>query len=102
MFARKLVAVRSRRMPRRARGASGVTGWRAVAAVGDAVIVRQGAQRTARFVVHGSCGPQLDCASYAEAEAHAASYAEHAHASVWYAERGRLQLVFSFVRRTHS
>jgi hypothetical protein len=70
--------------------------WPLGAAVGDAVIVRQDPSSASRFVVHGSHGPQLACASYAEAEKHAASYAEHVRANVWYVERGRLQLVCSF------
>ena len=48
------------------------------------------------FVVHVSRGAPLACATYAEAEAHAVSYAERARANVWYVERGRLQLVCSF------
>ena len=70
--------------------------WPLAAAVGDAVIVRQDPLSVSRFVVHGSHGAQLACATYAEAEAHAASYAERARANVWYVERGRLQLVSSF------
>ena len=68
--------------------------WPSAAAVADAVIVRQDPSSASRFVVHGSDGAQLACATYAEAEAHAASYA--ARANVWYLERGRLQLVCSF------
>lgn len=70
--------------------------WPSGAAVGDAVIVRQDPSSGSRFVVHGMCGAQLSCATYVEAEAHAASYAERARANVWYVERGRLQLVCSF------
>ena len=70
--------------------------WPSGAVVGDAVIVRQDPSSSSRFVVHSRPGAQLACASYAEAEAHAASHAERARANVWYLERGRLQLVCSF------
>ena len=70
--------------------------WPSGAAVDDAVIVRQDPSSASRFVVHRSHGVQMACASYAEAEAYAASYAESARANVWYVERGRLQLVCSF------
>ena len=73
--------------------------WPSAAAAGDAVIVRQDPSSASRFVVHGRHGAQLSCATYAEAEARAASYAEHARANVWYVERGRLQLVCSFSGR---
>lgn len=76
--------------------------WPPGAAVGDAVIVRQDPSSASRFVVHGSHGTQVACASYAEAEAHAALYAERARANVWYVERGRLQLVCSFSSGPHS
>ena len=74
--------------------------WPSGAAVGDAVIVRQDPSSSPRFVVHGSHGAQVACASYAEAEAYAASYAERSRANVWYFERGRLQLVSSFGSRS--
>jgi len=70
--------------------------WPSAAAAGDAVIVRQEPSSGSRFVVHVSRVRQWACATYAEAEAHAASYAERARANVWYVERGRLQLVCSF------
>lgn len=70
--------------------------WPPGAAARDAVIVRQDPSSGSRFVVHGSHGAQLSCVTYAEAEAHAASYAEPARANVWYVEGGRLQLVCSF------
>ena len=73
--------------------------WPSQAAVRDAVIVRQAPSSASPFVVHGSHGAQLACATYAEAEAQATSYAEHARANVWYFERGRLQLVCSFSNR---
>ena len=72
--------------------------WPSAASIGDAVIVRQDPLSGSRFVVHGSHGAQLACSTYAEAEARAASYAEHARACVWYVEAGQLQLVCSFVR----
>ena len=75
--------------------------WAGGVVVGDAVIVRQDPSSGSRFVVHSSDGAQLACASYAEAEARAASYAARAGASVWYAERGRLQLVCSFSNGDH-
>jgi hypothetical protein len=71
--------------------------WPSAAAPGDAVIVRQDPSTGSRFVVHGSLGAQIACSTYAEAEARAASYAEHARVSVWYVENGQLQLVCSFV-----
>lgn len=71
--------------------------WPLSASTGDAVIVRQDPSTGSRFVVHGSHGAQIACSTYAEAEARAASYAEHARASVWYVENGRLQLVCSFI-----
>ena len=72
--------------------------WPRGATVGDAVIVRQDPSSGSRYVVHGHQGAQLACATYAEAEARAASYAERARACVWYVEGGRLQLVCSFAR----
>lgn len=72
--------------------------WPSAASPGDAVIVRQGPSTGVRFVLHGRDGPQIACSTYAEAEGRAASYAEHARASVWYLENGQLQLVCSFVR----
>ena len=71
--------------------------WPSGASGGDAVIVRQEPSSGSRFVVHGSHGAQLACSTYAEAEAQAASYAEHARACVWYLEEERLQIVCSFV-----
>lgn len=71
--------------------------WSSAATPGDAVIVRQDPSSGSRFIVHGSLGAQIACSTYAEAEARAASYAEHARASVWYVENGQLQLVCSFV-----
>ena len=65
------------------------------AAPGDAVIVSEDPSRSP-FVVHVSRGAPLVCATYAEAEAHAASHAEAARANVWYVARGRPQLVCSF------
>ena len=70
--------------------------WLSGTAVGDAVIVRQDPASGSRFVVHGGHGTPVACATYAEAEARAASYAERARSNVWYVERGRLQLVCSF------
>ena len=70
--------------------------WPPGAAVGDAVIVRQDPASAFRFVVQSRHGAPLICASYAEDEAYAASQAERARATVWYVERGRLQLVCSF------
>jgi hypothetical protein len=70
--------------------------WPAGAAPGDAVIFREDPWSPSPFVVQVSRGAPLACATYAEAEAHAASYAEGARANVWYVERGRLQLVCSF------
>lgn len=70
--------------------------WPSGAAVGDAVISREDSSSGSPFAVHVSRVRQLACATYAEAEAHAASYAERARANVWYVERGRLQLVCSF------
>jgi hypothetical protein len=72
--------------------------WLSAVSAGDAVIVRQDPSAGTRYVVHGSHGPQIACSTYAEAEARAGSYAEHARASVWYVENGQLQLVCSFVR----
>ncbi len=72
--------------------------WPSAASPGDAVIVRQDPSTGSRFVVHGSHGPQIACSTYAEAEARAGSYAEHARANVWYVEDGQLRLVCSFVR----
>ena len=69
--------------------------WPSWAAPGDAVIFREDPSRPP-FVVHVRRVAPLACATYAEAEAHAASYAERARANVWYLERGRLQLVCSF------
>ena len=97
MFARKLI-----RTSGRARAEVTHMEWPSAASIRDAVIVRQDPSSGSQFVVHGSQGPQLACATYAEAEARAASYAEHARACVWYVEDGRLQLVCSFVRvRSH-
>jgi hypothetical protein len=73
-------------------------GWRSAASIGDAVIVWQGAPGRSRFVVHSGAGAPIAYPTYAEAEARAGSYAEHAHASVWYVEHGRMQLVCSYVR----
>ena len=70
--------------------------WPSGAAAGDAVIFRGDASSGSPFVVHVSRVRQRACATYAEAEAHAAAYAERARANVWYVERGRLQLVCSF------
>lgn len=70
--------------------------WPSGAAPGDAVIFRDDPSWGSPFVVHVIRVRQLACATYAEAEAHAASYAERAGANVWYVERGRLQLVCSF------
>ena len=70
--------------------------WPLGAAPGDAVIFREDPSSRSPFVVRVSRGAPLVCATYAEAETHAASYAEHARANVWYVERGRLQLVCSF------
>ena len=64
----------------------------------DAVIFREDPSSRSPFAVHVSRGAPLACATYAEAEAHAASYAERVRANVWYVERGRLQLVCSFCR----
>lgn len=72
--------------------------WPSAAYPGDAVIVRQGPSAGSRFVVRQSHGPAIGCSTYAEAEARATSYAEHARGNVWYVENGRLQLVCSFVR----
>ncbi|HEU4996415.1 MAG TPA: hypothetical protein VFT29_16470 [Gemmatimonadaceae bacterium] len=73
--------------------------WPSGVAAGDAVILREDPSSGSPFVVHVSRVMQLACATYAEAEAHAASYAERAWANVWYVERGRLQLVRSFNNR---
>jgi mannose-6-phosphate isomerase-like protein (cupin superfamily) len=70
--------------------------WPSAALPGDAVMVRQDPSTGSRFVVRGNQGPQIACSTYAEAEALAVSYAEHARASVWYVEKGQLQLVCSF------
>lgn len=70
--------------------------WPSGAAPGDAVILREDPSSRSPFVVHVRRVAPLACATYAEAEAHAASYAEPALANVWYVERGRLQLVCSF------
>ena len=70
--------------------------WPSGATPGDAVIFREAPSSRAPFVVHVSRVAPLACATYAEAEAHAASYAARARATVWYVERGRLQLVCSF------
>jgi len=65
----------------------------------DAVIVRPDpSTEPRRYFVCGNRGPQIACLTYGEAEARAASYAEHARANVWYLENGQLQLVCSFVR----
>lgn len=69
--------------------------WSSVVAVGDVVIVRQEPPSASRFVVHGRQGAQQPCATYAEAETRAASYAAGTQSNVWYVERGRLQLVSS-------
>ena len=69
------------------------------ASPGDALIVIQDPPSAPRFVVRVGRGSQVACASYAEAEALAAAYAEPARANVWYVERGRLQLVCSFNNR---
>ena len=71
--------------------------WPSTIADGDAVIVPEETTSGRRFVVHGSRGPQFVCRTYAEAEARALSYAEHAGARVWYADACGLQLVDSFV-----
>ena len=70
--------------------------WPSAAAPRDAVIFREDPSSRSPFVVHVICVAPLACATYAEAEAHAASYAERARANVWYVERGRVQLVCSF------
>ena len=70
--------------------------WPLGAAQGDAVIFREDPSSRSPFVVHVRRVAPLACATYAEAEARAASYAERARANVWYVERGRLQLVCSF------
>jgi hypothetical protein len=72
--------------------------WPEAASEDDVVIVREDVAAGRRFVVHGSRGPQLVCKSYAEAEAQALAYAEHACTHAWYIEGRRLQLVGSFVR----
>ena len=70
--------------------------WPSGVTPGDAVIFREDPSSRSPFVVHVSRGAPLACVTYAEAEAYAASYAERVRANVWYAERGRLQLVCSF------
>ena len=72
--------------------------WPSPASAGDAVVIREETPAGLRFVVHGSHGPQFACHTYAEAEARALAYAEHARARVWHADGPGLQLVGSFVR----
>ena len=67
--------------------------WLATIAEGDAVIVREDRPDGLRFVVHDSRGPQFACRTYAEAEARALTYTEHARAHAWYAEGRGLQLI---------
>ena len=64
----------------------------------DAIIVHEETMDGLRFVVHSRRGPQFLCPTYAEAEARAFSYAEHACVRVWYADVRGLQLVGSFAR----
>ena len=72
--------------------------WPSTASARDAVIVPEQTSSGLRFVVYGRLGPQLECRTYAEAEARALSYAEHASGCVWYAGELGFQLVGSFVR----
>ena len=67
--------------------------WPSTITTDDAVIVREERPDGLRFVVQGSRGPQFACRTYAEAEARALSYAEHARAHAWYADGRGLQLV---------
>ena len=76
--------------------------WPSTLADGDVVIVRDETTNGSRYVVHGRCGPQLACRTYAEAEARSLSYAEQSRARVWYADARGLQLVGHHVRAASS
>jgi hypothetical protein len=76
--------------------------WPSTLADSDAVIVREETADGIQYVVHGRCGPQLMCRTYAEAEARAFDYAEHARAHAWYADGRGLQLVGGNSRRLSS
>ncbi len=72
--------------------------WPSTASARDTVIVPEQTSSGLRFVVHSRHSLQLTCRTYAEAEARALSYAEHACGCVWYAGELGFQLVGSFVR----
>lgn len=67
--------------------------WPSTVADDDAVIVHEETTDGPQFVVYGSRGPQFACQTYAEAEARAFAYADHAGAHAWYADARGLQLV---------